>query len=323
MMDLSIIVAVYNHEYYIRQALNSILDQRVSFTYEVLIGEDNSTDHTREVLKEMESSLPSNFHIFYREVNYGATKNFADLYNRSTGRYFIVLEGDDYWINSDKLQREYDFLESNPEYIAVAHNTRVVNESGIPINVKYPECHQTEYTFDDFKKGILPGQTTTKMIRNYHKYEGIIKGTDIDVGNYPGDRREAFLLCINGKVKCIQEKWSAYRLVISHGSSYTATTTHYDREEELYYWKQLAEYTLRYFPDNRNVIQFLLERVIYCYFVGRCQKYQYKRKYDISRYYKLIPDKVGLYVYMCRIALWPFRSIPRLVKKSSWKYKSK
>ena len=322
MVDLSIIVATYNHERYIRHALSSILDQRVSFTYEVLIGEDNSTDHTKEVLKEMENYLPENFHIFYREVNYGPVKNFKDLYNRSTGRYCIVLEGDDYWIYNDKLQKEFDFLESNPAYIAVAHNTLVVNENETTISVKYPECHKDEYTFDDFEKSILPGQTTTKMVRNYHKFEGIIKGGDIDVGNYPGDQKEAFLLCMNGKVKCIQEKWSAYRLVTSHGSSHMATL-HYDREEELYYWEQLSEYTLKYFPENRHAIQYLLERVIYCYFIGRCQKYQYKRKYDILRYYKLIPDKVGLYVYMCRIILWPFRSISRLVKRLSLKYKSR
>ena len=68
MCDISIIIAVYNHEKYIEKAINSVLLQEVSCSYEVLIGEDCSTDIIREILKKMK--LPDNIHIFYRETNY-------------------------------------------------------------------------------------------------------------------------------------------------------------------------------------------------------------------------------------------------------------
>ena len=89
--------------------------------------------------------------------------------------------------------------------------------------------------------------------------------------------------------------------------------------------RSVAHFILRVFlfMKTKSVFNVVAAAVFTCLTLLMYENIDYKRKYDISRYYKLIPDKVGLYVYMCRIALWPFRSIPRLVKKSSWKYKSK
>lgn len=220
--DISIIIAVYNHEKYIKQAIDSVLMQKTEYSYEVLIGEDCSTDSSREILKSMESELPSNFHVFYREHNYGAKKNFEDLYMRMNGRYYIVLEGDDYWIYEYKLQEECLFLEKHPEYLAVAHNTMVVGIDGQTIPFCYPECHKDEYTINDFIKGELPGQTTTILSRNYYKFRNIDYELDVQ-GSMPGDQVRAFLLASNGKVHCIQKKWSAYRFVPYTGSSFSAT----------------------------------------------------------------------------------------------------
>lgn len=222
--DISIIIAVYNHEKYIKQAIDSVLMQKTDYSYEVLIGEDCSTDLSREVLKSMELELPSNFHIFYREHNYGAKQNFEDLYMRMNGKYYIVLEGDDYWTYEYKLQEECVFLEKHPEYLAVAHNTMVVGIDGQPIPFHYPECHKAEYNIRDFVNGKLPGQTTTILSRNYYKNKLFDFALDVH-GTQPGDRVRAFLLAANGKVYCIQKKWSAYRFVPYAGSSFSATHT--------------------------------------------------------------------------------------------------
>lgn len=222
--DISIIIAVYNHEKYIKQAIDSVLMQKTEYSYEVLIGEDCSTDSSREVLKSMESNLPPTFHFFYREHNYGAKRNFEDLYIRMRGKYYIVLEGDDYWTYEYKLQEECDFLERHPEYLAVAHNTMVVGIDNQPIPLHYPECHKTEYSIRDFVNGKLPGQTTTILSRNYYKNKLFDFNLDVH-GTQPGDQVRAFLLAANGKVYCIQKKWSAYRFAPCTGSSFSATHT--------------------------------------------------------------------------------------------------
>lgn len=307
-IDISIIVAIYNHEKYIKQAINGILAQKKDFNYEVLIGEDCSTDNSRKILQELEPDLPSNFQIFYREHNYGPLKNFIDLYGRSRGRYFIVLEGDDYWIYDKKLQSEYDFLETHSEYISVAHNTLVVDQNGSTLNVNYPECKDYDYTFDHFLHGILPGQTTTKLTRNYYKFD-ILKGADLNVGQYPGDQREAFLLSVNGKVYCIQEKWSAYRLVTSGGSSFSANYK-YDYEVELFFWTQLYEYLIKYYPNDKYKLQKIGERYYWHLFVGKLKMEKCVKKYEKGEYIKFIPNKVKLNIYILEnLFNTPFRKL--------------
>ena len=90
---LSIYVAVYNHEKYITQALDSILMQKTDYPYEVLVGEDCSTDNTRAVLKEYEAKHPGKFAIFYREHNMHreTPNNIQDLLMRCRGKYIIVI----------------------------------------------------------------------------------------------------------------------------------------------------------------------------------------------------------------------------------------
>ena len=140
---VSVVIATWNHERYIEKAVRSVLIQNVNFEYEVLIGEDCSPDDTANVLRRMEPQLPDNFHIFYRPVNYGGHKNFQYLFDRAVGKYMIILEGDDYWTYEYKLQKQVDFLESNPEYIAVAHNMKMVDQN---------DNEKTKHSFLECKK---------------------------------------------------------------------------------------------------------------------------------------------------------------------------
>lgn len=264
---VSVIMPTYNHEHYIEQAVRSVLMQKVNFEYEVLIGEDCSTDHTKTVLMDMESLLPQNFHIFYRCPNMGGRgkNNSRDLHMRASGRYVITLEGDDYWIYDHKLQEEVDFLEAHPEFVAVAHNTWVVDhDSNERDDYRYPECKNAEYTVHDYERGILAGQTATILFRRAI-YESVVYQMIRDIpGEYPGDRRTNFLLPCIGKVRCIQEKWSAYRYVTNTGSSYSARMSHmvtYSKEyidmfhDTLLFHRELLAITRREFADNIDAIQ--------------------------------------------------------------------
>ena len=91
---VTVVVPVYNHERYIEQAIMSIYNQKTDYKYKVLIGEDKSTDNSREILKKLQKKLPENFIFLYREQNMGI-QNFYDMYERITTKYYIMLEGSD------------------------------------------------------------------------------------------------------------------------------------------------------------------------------------------------------------------------------------
>lgn len=242
-MKLSIIVAVYNQERYVERTIKSILCQNISCEYEVLIGEDCSTDNTRSVLKGLESVCPSNYHFFYRKNNLGPSGNFNDLYKRMKGQYFLVIEGDDYFLYNLKLQEQIEFLDKNPEHIACAHNVLVVDENSKERELEYPDCKKEEYSIFDYANFVLPGQTASILARNYFKDASIDKSI-LDVPYYAGDRRRAFFLICNGKIHCIQKKWSAYRYVTDSGSSFSATIRDSikTREQDILFLKKSMEY---------------------------------------------------------------------------------
>ena len=238
---LSVYVATYNHEKYIEKALDSIFAQKTKYTYEVLIGEDCSTDSTREILKRYEKSHPKYIEsgkltIFYRKTNMYKQRpsNSGDLKKRCRGKYVIALEGDDYWIDDTKIEKQIDFLERHPENIAVAHNCLVVDENSLYKNETYPECKDTEYTLKHFMNNIVPGQLTTVMYRNvYNNF--LIDTSLMESGLMPGDRLLYLTLILNGKIYCIQKAMSAYRHITTHGDSFSATHKYSFVEAEKYY----------------------------------------------------------------------------------------
>jgi len=113
---LSICIITFNHENYIRQAIDSVLMQNVNFPYQIIIADDNSTDSTREILKEYEDKYKQTIKLILQPQNKGAVKNWLDLIEYPKSKYIAYLEGDDYWTDPDKLQLQVDFLENNADY---------------------------------------------------------------------------------------------------------------------------------------------------------------------------------------------------------------
>jgi glycosyltransferase involved in cell wall biosynthesis len=239
---LSIYIPTYNHEKYIAQALDGILMQKTKYSYEVLIGEDCSPDGTRNILKEYEKKYPEKFQMFYREHNMNGKvpNNAGDLKRRCKGKYIIGLEGDDYWTDENKLEKQISFLESHPDYLAVAHNCVVVDANSMPNGEQYPECKDEEYTLKHFVSEIMPGQLTTIMYRNYMRGD-VIDTSLFQKGLRPGDRLNYFALASNGKIHCIQKVMSAYRHIKNEGTSYSAIHK-YDFEKSEQWNLGLVEY---------------------------------------------------------------------------------
>ena len=129
---VSVSILTYNQREVIGQAIDSVLAQQVDFPYEIIIGDDYSTDGTREVLEEYRRRHPELIHLILHPRRYedevpGRTNNMTNL-ACCRGEYTAMLDGDDYWTDPDKLQRQYDRLEANPDLVMCLHNSTIVYE---------------------------------------------------------------------------------------------------------------------------------------------------------------------------------------------------
>ena len=146
------------------------------------------------------------------------------------------------------MEKQISFLEKHEEYYAVAHNCIVVGEDSKPNGETYPECKDEEYTYRHFFSGILPGQLSTVMYRNYYldplfhnDYPPTPKGT-------PGDQVVYYKLIVNGRIYCMQDVMSAYRHIVNTGYSYSANWKYNFTKIEKWQYAML-EYTEKYKPE--------------------------------------------------------------------------
>lgn len=215
---VSIAMVTYNHGKYIAQALESVLMQNVNFNYEIVIGEDCSPDDTQLVIQEYVEKYPNKIKAIFRTQNIGGRRNFNDIYKRCTGKYLIALEGDDYWLDPDKLQMQFDFLEAHPEYIATSHWCEVMDESG-NISNEYAHKYHTFnfdnniYSYKDYQKNRIPGHINTILYKNIYlnpeyDYEKMFNSNAI-----VGDRTLFLILVLLGDVFVRHKIMSCYRYV--------------------------------------------------------------------------------------------------------------
>lgn len=114
-IDISVIVVTYNQEKTIGRTLDSILAQHTDASYEIVIGDDCSTDGTVAVCREYARRLPDRIVLVERQENLGVVRNYFDCIDRSRGRYLADCAGDDFWVDPLKLQKQWEIIKSNPE----------------------------------------------------------------------------------------------------------------------------------------------------------------------------------------------------------------
>lgn len=134
-VQVSVCVIAYNHEHYIVQCLESILRQRTSFDFEVLVRDDASTDGTRRVLQAYKERYPDRVRLVLERKNTWNDPDCKPVIGRilaplARGRYLASCEGDDYWTDDTKLQRQFDYMEAHPECVLCSHITEIVRDDG-------------------------------------------------------------------------------------------------------------------------------------------------------------------------------------------------
>lgn len=229
-VKLSVLLICYNHERYIEQALNSVLNQKTSFKIKIIIHDDASTDKSRDIIKRYINKYPDLITgIFQEENQYSKGVHIISRFMRDyvEGDYVAICECDDYWIDENKLQKQVDFLEKHSEYSGCMHNCVMVNSRNEVIDCAY-NIYQPYRTHTYTLKRLalnnsFPGQTATKVYRSkYLFYNSVDEETAITSLRTNGDVKNNLYLLLNGKVFCMEEFMSAYRVVYQEGSSWTA-----------------------------------------------------------------------------------------------------
>jgi len=123
---VTVVCITYGHEEYIAEALDSFLMQKTNFKFKIFVGEDCGPDRTAEIVKEYAKKYPDIIVPFLREKNMGAQHNLIDLCQRATSPYIAFCEGDDYWIDENKLQKQVEYMEENSEMRFCFHNIEIV-----------------------------------------------------------------------------------------------------------------------------------------------------------------------------------------------------
>ncbi|MFH0867327.1 MAG: glycosyltransferase [Bacteroidota bacterium] len=217
---VSVGVSVYNHGGFLEKALNSILMQKTSFVYEIVIGDDLSIDDSREILKKYKSRYPEKINLLLAGENRGACNNAFNIYKNCRGKYIAVLEGDDYWTYEHKLQKQIDFLENNNEYNGCFHDAAIAGnfEQGKTYAFSSEQCY-ADYKyysqFNRFKPDFFPWDllqrniipTASLVFRNndysdfFHRFSHIRLSLQWALHLY---------LIKGSKFKFFNEAWSVY-----------------------------------------------------------------------------------------------------------------
>lgn len=210
---VSVCIQTYQHAGYIKECLDSIITQKTNFKFEVLLGEDASTDGTREICIDYAECYPDKIRLLLHQrennikINGKPTGRFNFLYNLYTakGKYIALCEGDDYWTDPYKLQKQIDFLEKHDNFSMCFTLQLLVSKTG-EILKKEKSANKSFSTYD-VVKGFIPG-TQTMVFRNHENLVQLISKFSTSPS---GDRILAYCCSLFGDLYLLPEFTAAYR----------------------------------------------------------------------------------------------------------------
>lgn len=230
---VSIGVLVYNQKEYISLAIESILNQEVNFDYEIVIADDCSNDGTRDILINYQQKYPKIIKLILQEKNIGLAENSKILKRACKGRYRATLEGDDYWINNQRLQQQVDFLENNRDFSAVCGGLISIDESGGRCVFPWggvEKSYRTHgvYTKEDFNNWKLPCHVSAWLAYNWYY---ILDNKNFNIYEsypFPGDRKTPLFTMGLGKIFVNESPFMVRRLLYRSKSSHISTLKEVD-----------------------------------------------------------------------------------------------
>ena len=202
---VSVCMITYNHERYIRQAIEGVLKQKTTFSVELVISEDCGTDNTRKICLEYKEKYPNLIKLLLPANNLGVIQNFSQTLQACTGKYIAICEGDDYWTDKNKLQKQVDFLEQNPDFSICCHRASVLNEKSRTFKTPKP-LKQSVFTQEDVANHNFL-QTLTEVFRS----SALKPFSEKSFNSVSGDYFINMMLSENGKIKYLPDVMAVYR----------------------------------------------------------------------------------------------------------------
>lgn len=169
-IEVSVCMITYNHAEFIKKAIQGVLNQKIDFPMELIISDDASTDETIDFVNESLKNITTEIKIkiIRNSENLGVSRNFANALNACSGKYIAICEGDDYWLDQNKIQTQYNFLEDNPGFVMSFHDGLVEQNDIIHKNI-LNSTTKRDLIFDDLVTGYFTIPTLTVFFRNILK----------------------------------------------------------------------------------------------------------------------------------------------------------
>lgn len=232
---VSVCMITYNHEAFISEAIDCVMMQQTNFPIELVIGEDCSTDHTRKICLEYKEKYPDKIRLLLPESNLGMMNNFLQTLRACTGKYIALCEGDDYWTDPYKLQKQVDFLGANEDYSICFHSVRINQDDQIIDDYITPEVPETTDILY-LAKGNYIHTPTVVFRKNIDVLEQFIK-----INPPIGDYVLHMLNAKYGKIKKLSDCMAVYRI---HDGGVWSTK---GREYTHLCWLKVLEYLYPFF----------------------------------------------------------------------------
>jgi glycosyltransferase involved in cell wall biosynthesis len=252
MVDISVWITTYNHEQFIAEAIESVLMQQTTFTYELIIGEDCSTDGTREIVLAYKARYPDKIRLFLPDSNLGMIPMAWASYRCCTGRYVAWLDGDDYWLDPLKIQKQVEFLENNPAFSFCFHKVRV----------------QTSTHSYNSKDPLMASEDDTLSVSDFIKINNPVHSLSVVHRNIPTENLPAwlfnlpypdlgfyFVLCKYGKAKFLRDVMGTYR--IHDNGAYSGQSDYYNFTKALSFFNTIKKIESRsHLPEIKKIIKY-------------------------------------------------------------------
>ncbi len=303
-VKVSICCAAYNHEKYIKQTLDGFLMQKTNFEFEVIINDDASPDGTADIIREYAERYPEIIKPIYQTENQlskGVVISRDILFANSSGEYIAICEGDDYWTDPNKLQKQVDFLDNNPDYIGCVHKYITVDKNSEPTNLLtfgyYEESGR--YTLEDLEKGELPSQFASFVFRNIifdkdKKYpESFVKP------KIAGDVKLCLYLLNYGDIYRMDDTMSAYRYVAEVGGTSHASRSIGNYQRPYIWWNACRELEKVFYKEYNKKVNLKFRKVDLVFNMIRNLKHEHSPK-TICKLIKAIILQRGWFIFIVK-----------------------
>ena len=258
---VSVCLQTYNQVKYIEKSLESILEQRTNFQFEVLLGDDQSSDGTREICIKYAKKHANKIRLFLHKrennikINGKPTAIFNSLYNvfSANGEFVAYCDGDDYWSDPYKLQKQVDHLRNNPDTSLTYHSIQLVNKEGNSIkkNTYFTEAER-DFSKEELSKAIIQPPTCTWCFRN------IINDIPMEfTKSFNGDNFWISLLGNHGKGKYLKNIQPSYYR-IHDDAMWSTIDKSYQLKSKYYTYLNLSKYYRR--NENINLASYFRAR---------------------------------------------------------------